>query len=174
MVSMLRRFLPVLYITLVVLITVTLLNFTESITRAQIEARQHERIQALLFELFPEMSDFKFEDDLYTIFDNSTEIGYAFLATGVGYAGDIDVLVGLEDATTLKGITVVSHQETPGLGDKIAESDFTNQFRGLDIDGVALRKDGGQVDGVTGATISSQAVVDAVREAAMEKIKELR
>ena len=171
---MLRRFLPVLYITLVVLIAVTLLNFTESITRAQIEARQHERIEALLFELFPEMSDFFFEDDLYTIFDNSTEIGYAFLATGVGYAGDIDVLVGLEDATTLKGITVVSHQETPGLGDRITESDFINQFRGLDIDGVALRKDGGQVDGATGATISSQAVVDAVREAAMEKIKELR
>ena len=171
---MLRRFLPVLYITLVVLITVTLLNFTESITRAQIEARQHERVEALLFELFPEMSNFFFEDDLYTIFEDSTEIGYAFLATGIGYAGDIDILVGLEDATTLKGVTIVSHQETPGLGDRISESDFTSQFGGLDIDGVALQKDGGQVDSVTGATISSQAVVDAVREAAMEKVKALK
>jgi electron transport complex protein RnfG len=171
---MLRRFLPVLYITLVVLIAVTLLSYTESITRAQIEARQHERIQALLFELFPEMSNFFFEDDLYTIFDDSIEIGYAFLATGVGYAGDIDILVGLEDANTLRGVTIVSHLETPGLGDKITESAFTDQFHGLDVDGVALRKDGGQVDAITGATISSQAVVDAVREAATERVKELR
>ena len=72
---------------------------------------------------------------------------------------------------SVKGIEILSHSETPGLGARITESDFTDQFVGLNIDDISLTQDGGQIDGLTGATISSQAVVDAVRETAMEKVK---
>jgi len=53
----------------------------------------------------------------------------------------------------------------------ITESDFTDKFVGLNIDDVALRQEGGHIDGITGATISSKAVIDAVRETAMEKVR---
>jgi electron transport complex protein RnfG len=93
---------------------------------------------------------------------------------GKGYGGDIDILIGLEDETTIKGITIISQSETPGLGSRIAESSFASKFAGLNIGDVALKQDGGQIDAITGATISSGAVVDAVRTAAMEKVKSLR
>ncbi|GAH24330.1 unnamed protein product, partial [marine sediment metagenome] len=93
---------------------------------------------------------------------------------GKGYGGDIDILVGLEDEATIKGISIISSLETPGLGSRIAESPFTDKFTGLNIDDVALRRDGGQIDAITGSTISSRAVVDAVRDTAMEKVKLLK
>ena len=112
---------------------------------------------------------------IYTIYSDGTGIGYAFLAVGKGYGGDIKILIGLEDETTIKGITIISaEKETPGLGSRIAESSFASKFAGLNIGDVALKQDGGQVDAITGATISSGAVVDAVRTTAMEKVKSLR
>jgi electron transport complex protein RnfG len=82
-------------------------------------------------------------------------------------------LVGLEDETTLRGISIVKHSESPGLGAKITENEFRDQFIGLELDDVELTYDGGQIDAITGATISSNAVADAVRTTAMEKIKEI-
>ncbi|GAI98087.1 unnamed protein product, partial [marine sediment metagenome] len=80
----------------------------------------------------------------------------------------------LEDETTIKGITIISQSETPGLGSRIAESSFASKFARLNIGDVALKEDGGQIDAITGATISSGAVVDAVRTTAMEKVKSLK
>lgn len=165
--SILRKLSPIMFITLVVLISVTLLTVTESFTSAQLHRQVADKIE----DMFPEMTDYEFEDDIYILYTNGDKIGYAFLALGVGYGGEISILVGLDDAETIKGIIIVSHQESPGLGARITESDFTNRFIGLDIDDVALIQEGGQIDGITGATISSKAVVDAVRETAMEKVK---
>jgi len=167
----LRKLSPIMFITLVVLISVTLLAFTESFTSAQLEAQKHQQVIAKLEGIFPEMTDYDPKDDIYILYANGDKIGYAFLATGVGYSGDISILVGLEDAETVKGIIIVSHEETPGLGSKITESDFTDQFIGLNINDVNLKDEGGQIDSITGATISSKAVIDAVRETAMEKVK---
>ena len=165
--SILRKLSPVLLITLVVLISVTLLTVTEGFTSAQLHHQVAEKIE----DMFPEMTGYDFEDDLYILYSNGDKIGYAFLATGSGYGGEISILVGLEDAETIKDIIIVSHHETPGLGARITESGFTDQFLGLNIDDVALKQEGGQIDGITGASISSKAVVNAVRETAMEKVK---
>jgi len=119
------------------------------------------------------MTEYTLEDDIYMIYADEAEVGFAFLAVGKGYGGNIDILVGLENETTVKGVTIISHLETPGLGARITESSFRDQFAGLNIDDVALKRDGGQIDAVTGATISSRAVVDAVRAAVMEKVKSL-
>ncbi len=173
-VNMLKGVSPIIFITIVVFVSVALVTWTDSITKDKIEEQKEQQIQSMLKEMFPSMSEYTFEDDIYTIYADGAGAGYAFLAVGKGYGGDIDILVGLEDETTIKGITIISQSETPGLGSRIDESSFASNFAGLNVDDVALTKDGGKIDGITGATISSGAVVDAVRATAMEKVKSLK
>lgn len=167
------RAFPVILLTAVVAICVSLLTYVGSITLPRIEALEVQKIQGMLSGMFPDMSRYTFEDEIYAIYSDEVRIGYAFVAVGKGYGGAINILVGLEDEATIKGITVISHTETPGLGSRITEDLFTGQFVRLSVDDAALRRDGGQIDAITGATISSRAVADAVRITAMEKVKVL-
>jgi electron transport complex protein RnfG len=89
-----------------------------------------------------------------------------------GYAGPIELLVGVDAAGTVLGVRVVAHRETPGLGDPIEEarSEWIHGFDGRALGdppaaGWAVRRDGGQFDQFAGATISPRAVVGAVRRA---------
>jgi len=170
----LKGIFPIIFITVVVFAAVGLIAWTDSVTADKIEYQKEQEIKGMLQEMFPSMSQYTFEDNIYTIYADGAEVGYAFLATGKGYGGDIDILVGLEDETTIKAITIISQSETPGLGSRIAESSFAAEFTGVNIDDVALKQDGGQVDAITGATISSRAVIEAVRTQAMEKVKALK
>jgi len=172
--STLKNAFPIILLTIVVAVCVSLLTYVDSLTRGRIEAQEEEKVQNMLSAMFPEMSRYEFKDDIYIIYSNSDKVGYAFIAIGKRYGGDINILVGLEDETTIKGITIISHKETPGLGTRITESSFTDMFRGINIDDVALSRDGGQIDAITSSTISSSAVVDAVRTEAMEKVKLLK
>ncbi len=85
-----------------------------------------------------------------------------------GYSGDIDMLVGIDQDLTITGVRVVTHTETPGLGDKIEirKSDWILSFNGTPISIAetewAVKKDGGRFDQFTGATITPRAVVKAV------------
>ncbi|WP_035477503.1 electron transport complex subunit RsxG [Aliagarivorans taiwanensis] len=87
-----------------------------------------------------------------------------------GYNGDILLLVGIDDNDTVTGVRVLQHSETPGLGDKLElrKSDWINSFAGQRLNSDedsrwAVKKDGGQFDSFTGATITPRAVVKAVR-----------
>jgi electron transport complex protein RnfG len=89
-----------------------------------------------------------------------------------GYNGPIRLLVGILADGTVSGVRVVAHRETPGLGDKIEveRSDWVLRFagRGLGsppVERWGVRKDGGEFDSFTGATITPRAVVHAVRDA---------
>ena len=170
----LKEVFPIIFITIIVFISVSLLTWTDSITVAKIEEQKEQEIHNMLQEMFPNMGEYTFTDDIYTIYADGTGVGYAFMAVGKGYGGNIDILVGLEDETTIKGITIITQGETPGLGSRITEESFANGFAGLDISDVVLKQDGGQVDAITGATISSRAVVNAVRNTAMEKVESLK
>ena len=170
----LKKVFPVIALTVVVFMSVALLAWTGSITKDKIEYQKEQKILSMLKEIFPNMSEYTFEDDIYMMYSDGANIGYAFLAVGKGYGGDIDILVGLENEMTVKGITIVSHTETPGLGEKINEPAFTDRFAGLNIADVALRQEGGKIDAITGSTISSKAVIDAVRTTVMEKVKSLK
>jgi len=172
-VDTLKGVFPVIFITLIVFVAVMLLSVVDGYTREQIEYQEEQKRLGMLTEMFPDMSEYDFEDDIYIIYADGAKIGYAFLAVGRGYGGTITILVGLENETTIKGIAVVSQSETPGLGARITESSFVDEFAGLNISEVAVKRDGGQIDALTGATISSRAVADAVRTTAMEKIKSL-
>ena len=89
-----------------------------------------------------------------------------------GYSGSIKLLVGINVDGTLSGVRVVTHRETPGLGDAIDEtrSDWIHVFDGKslqapDLSRWSVKKDGGDFDQLTGATITPRAVVKAARNA---------
>ena len=89
-----------------------------------------------------------------------------------GYSGSIRLLVGVTPEGRLLGVRVLQHQETPGLGDAIEErrSDWIRSFDGRSLDDPPtarwkVRKDGGDFDQLTGATVTPRAVVAAVRSA---------
>lgn len=87
-----------------------------------------------------------------------------------GYAGPIDLLVSVLRDGSVGGVRVLSHRETPGLGDGIeeAKSDWVLGFRGKSLhdpgeDAWAVRRDGGAFDQFTGATVTPRAIVGAVK-----------
>jgi electron transport complex protein RnfG len=160
-------------LTIVVAVCVSLLTCVDSLTRDRIRAQEDEAFKAMLTEMFPEMSRYELKDEIYTVYSDGSQLGYAFLAIGKGYGGDINILVGLSDETTVKEIKIISQTETPGLGTRVTEPSFTDQFAGIAIKDIALSRDGGKIDAITSSTISSSAVVDAVRATVMEKVKQL-
>ena len=91
-------------------------------------------------------------------------IGVAFKVSAKGYSSVIEVMVGMLKDGTITAIKVLSQNETPGLGTRVAEQDFTGQF--------ANKKDLREVQAITGATISSRAVINSVDQKAQE-IREL-
>lgn len=89
-----------------------------------------------------------------------------------GYSGNIKMLVAINYDGELAGVRVINHRETPGLGDAIEaeRSDWIFEFAGKSLDnpgpdGWAVKKDGGEFDQFTGATVSPRAVVKAVHNA---------
>jgi electron transport complex protein RnfG len=90
----------------------------------------------------------------------------AFEGTGTGFGGDIGVMVGFNlEKDILTGIGILTHQETPGLGARISETTFTDNFKNKPITAVfKVKKDNGEVDAVSGATYSSRGVCSAVRK----------
>jgi electron transport complex protein RnfG len=96
----------------------------------------------------------------------------AFESMGRGYSGDIRLIVGLAVRGEILGVRVISHTETPGLGDKIelAKDPWITTFNGRSLANTSekqwhVRKDGGDFDQFTGATITPRAVVAAVHKA---------
>lgn len=93
-------------------------------------------------------------------------VGIAFeTASRKGYGGEIRMMVGLNGTNELRAIKILAQQETPGLGTKVCDTPFLSQFAGRKLhDSIwSVRKDGGDFDAVTGATISSRAVLEAVK-----------
>jgi electron transport complex protein RnfG len=91
----------------------------------------------------------------------------AIEATGKGgYGGDLKIMVGIDLINERQtGMEVVSHSETPGLGARIIEVAFRRQWQGLPIDApVALTKDGGQIDAISGASTTSKAAVNGTND----------
>jgi electron transport complex protein RnfG len=86
-----------------------------------------------------------------------------------GYGGRIEVIIGITTGVTIHAVSILKSNETPGLGSKVTESDFLNQFKGRrceqDTKWISIKKDGGEIQAITGATISSRAVTEAIKKA---------
>jgi len=90
--------------------------------------------------------------------------------TDKGFSGRFSLMVGFAPDGSISNIEVLEHKETPGLGTKMALPAFKDQFKGLKIsdlpgEKLKVKKDGGSVDAITAATISSRAFCDAVNRA---------
>lgn len=114
----------------------------------------------------------KEETTVYRARQNEAPIAAVFTSIAPdGYSGSIKLLVGVYYDGTLAGVRVINHKETPGLGDKINENktDWILKFKGLSMTNPveskwAVKKDGGEFDQFTGATITPRAVVTAVKK----------
>jgi electron transport complex protein RnfG len=163
-----HKFYPILALTVVALISVASLSGVYNLTDEAIAYQRWLRTEKMLEGIFPPMDCFN-ENDIFTIYSANAVIGHAFEAEGRGFGGPITILVGIKNET-IAGIGIVTHTETPGLGDRIEGPDFLNRFVGVDVDYVALPPEG-RIDGITGATISVKAVIDAVRVGTMEFLR---
>lgn len=99
----------------------------------------------------------------------ASESGYAIEVTPAGFDGQITMMVGVSKDGKVLGIDVISHTETAGLGAVAAAKNsagesFRGQFVGQNGD-LAVTKDGGSIDAITGATITSRAVTEGVNAA---------
>lgn len=96
---------------------------------------------------------------------NGKIVGVAFkCVSNEGYGGKIEIMLGLKIDGTINAIQILSHSETPGLGAKIEEKWFKDQFKGRNLKNTKwkVKKDGGDIDQISGATISPRAVTKAV------------
>lgn len=106
--------------------------------------------------------------EVYPAYQNGAFIGAAVTgASEKGYNGLVKLMVGFEPDGKIKNIAVLEQKETPGLGTKMKGEKFLRQFRGINPASFDLkaRKDGGEVDALAGATISTRAFAEAAREA---------
>ena len=99
-------------------------------------------------------------------------VGYAAKGQdGGGYGGDIVLMVGFEaDKKTVVCYKVLEASETPGLGSNLTTPEFSEQFKGKDGSSLSVKKDGGEIEAITSATITSRAVCRAIADAS-KKLK---
>lgn len=159
---------------LICIIAAGLLAVVNRLTGPKILAAALSEEQAALGEIMPLAGEFftvKSPNDsailYYKAFDKQKKlIGYVFKAGGKGYSSVVETLVGIFVDGKISAIKVISLNETPGLGMRVKEDTFTDQFsqqNSLDLS---------SIQAITGATISSRAVIDSVMKKAQE-IKEL-
>lgn len=172
---------PTIALTLICGISAALLAGTNEITYMRIAAAEEETKQNSMRSVTPD-NTYKFEKaeirdntaECYKAFDkDGTVIAYAVSSSVKGYGGTIKVMTGIDKDGNIIAVNVYDNSsETPGLGAKTSESEFTDGFKGKSTEnGFAVSKDidkypsAAEVDAVTGATISSRAAVTAVNNA---------
>lgn len=119
-------------------------------------------------EMFMLVTDEGDSLEVYPAKKDGEIVGYAVNTyTNEGFSGYINLMAGFSPDGTIINISVLAQKETPGLGTKMADPGFKDQFKGKNPSSFQLRvkKDGGPVDAITAATISSRAFCDAVQRA---------
>ncbi len=145
------------------------LGLTYNITLPRIKAQEEAARQRLYRDLLPGADVFKEvtigSHKYQTGWQHGQRIGVIFTVTGKGYGGDIVIIVGMDPAGRVTGVSILSQSETPGLGSKAAQPPFLRQYAGKSTEELKLRIDGGKIDAVTAATITSRAVTSGVKSA---------
>lgn len=180
---------PIIFMSLVTAVFVFVLAFLEAGTAEQIDFLENTELQKKILYVFdipvesedPEKIDKQFNEHidteeidgekLYSLEDNGEIEAYAFPVGGSGLWGSIEAYVGISaDYSTLLGLEFISHDETPGLGGRISEEWFKDQFRGIELEAsddeyiIYTPAEGGNVDAITGATLTSQSVRNFLNE----------
>ena len=171
-----------LCLTAVCLVCSALLGIVYSATEGIIEKTASEKLVSSISQVLPDfdkLGDKKSVDvdgrsfDYYDAFDSAgNSCGVAVISSATGFGGNLQVLVGIDASGNIYNTEVLSHSETPGLGAKCS-GDFKEQFRGWNPSEkeLSVKKDGGDVDAITAATITSRAYISAIESAVRVFIK---
>jgi electron transport complex protein RnfG len=169
----------ILTLSIICLVAGALLACVDILTRDRILIAQGDKKLAALKEVLPK-HDNRPNTNVATVEHGGRTWEFfvaqkkgEFIGTAVetmspaGYGGDISLMLGIDAEGKVKAISILGQKETPGLGANIETADFRNQFAQLSIGDTqwAVAKDGGDIDQITAATISSRAVVEAVKAA---------
>lgn len=170
----------VIALTLISVVSALALAFTYSVTKdaiAQVGAK--ETLKAL-HQVLPEFNNDpikekyaldnpEFKDiEFYPAKKDGQLVGTAVQTySDNGYGGRISLMVGFDNTDKITSVAILKQSETPGLGNRMVEPSFKDQFNGKDPSTFKLKvkKDGGDVDAITAATITSRAFCDAVEKA---------
>ena len=162
---------------LVALATSALLGGAYVLTYDMIEAAQKKGVNDAIAVVVPAFDNNPSDEaiikevdgkrvKIYPAYNNSVPVGYAIEASSVGFSGPILLMVGFLPDGSIHNIAVISHTETPGLGDKIEKKkgNFSIQFNGKNPADfhLSVKKDGGDVDAITASTITSRAFCHVV------------
>ena len=171
----------VLSLTLIATIFALCLGLIHELTAGPISQAQMAKKTAAISEVVPPFDndpnaemytkttpegDYNLE--IYPAKKDGEIVGYAVnTLTMKGFNGEIDVMVGFKPNGDIYKVYVLNHSETPGLGAKITTPEFKDQFDGKNPSSFKLtvKKDGGDIDAITAATISSRAFADAIQRA---------
>ena len=171
----LRLALTLLAITAVVAVALAGVNMITAPAIAELNAKNTQAaIEAVLPGGGEEVADFPAVDLVSKVY--ASETGYAVQVTPGGFDNTITMMVGIDKAGNVLGIDVISHTETAGLG-AVADAGtpagiaFREQFIGAS-GSVSVTKDGGEIDSITGATITSRAICVGVN-AALECVAQM-
>lgn len=174
---------PSLSLFIICLITAFCLAFVNSITkdtiaeRAEKDAEEQRRLVMSEADTFEKLDGWEEKDqsglvkEAYAAYRAGNLAGYVFNAAPKGFGGEIAVTVGINVNSRITGVKIGSNSETPGLGSKTADDGFTAQFTDSDInkDFVVVKRPPSaenDIQAVSGATVSSSAVTNAVSASA--------
>jgi len=170
-------------LTIIGVVSGALLSEINSWAAPKIEANRKAETERAIFVVQSDATKYeKIENvnfELYEVFDdNKNSLGYALPYEGNGFQGKIRLIVGVnKDLTNILGLEVLEQVETPGLGTKVTETPFTNQFINLlvkpQIDWVkgVEPSNPNEIQAITGATISSKAIVNIINNG-VKKLRE--
>lgn len=168
-------------LSLVAGLSALILGSVYNLTKAPIQqAKNNRELEAIKEVIAGEFTNNPFEErhtistidkkgklELYPARDTNGHISSVAIKTfsNNGFGGKIELMVGYFIDGTINKYKVIEHKETPGLGTKISEPKFSEQFNGINPGRhiFKVKQDGGDIDAVTAATISSRAVVDAIQ-----------
>ena len=155
--------LPTVVLTVICLVASAALALTNQITAPLIAQAQEAAAREARLMVLPDADDFTQITDFSTeniidVYEAKNGAGYAITATAKGYAGDLQVMIGITSEGTIADTQVMISEETPGLGSRVAEEPYRSQYRGKNasLDGV---------DMISGSTVSSGAFEAAVNAA---------
>ncbi|NCB39076.1 MAG: RnfABCDGE type electron transport complex subunit G [Erysipelotrichia bacterium] len=175
-----------LFLFIIAAVSGILLAYTENLTAPLIKENQRQLLEQARREVLPEAKSFsdkilENETDKIPVtagFTSSNELaGIVMNVSPKGYGGPIEMVVGITPAGRISGVKILSQKETPGLGTKLSAPVFTEPFKKLLTEKSApdfrVKKDGGDIDAITAATISSRAFCSGLKDALAnyEKIK---
>ena len=154
---------------MVCLISAGLLAGVYELTKADIALAEKNKQENALKGVLPEFDTIKTDSingaPVFKAFKNEVYVGAATITSDLGFSDQIVVMVGIDNAKNIVNYEVLSQKETPGLGTKCVDW-FKEQINGKSIStDFKVTKDGGDVDAITAATITSRAFLDAVKKA---------